>query len=38
MTSATLLDGDLNGDGVVNSTDLSILLSHWAPPPSDSCN
>jgi len=29
--------GDLNSDGTINVIDLSILPSHWAPPPGDSC-
>lgn len=36
-TPALPSDGDLNGDQIVNVQDLSILLSHWAPPPGDSC-
>jgi len=27
--------GDLNGDGVVNSADLAILLSAWGTPGGD---
>lgn len=26
------ITGDLNGDGIVNVEDLSILLSHWSKP------
>jgi hypothetical protein len=30
VTSRVVLVGDVNGDGVVNSTDTSLIVSHWS--------
>lgn len=33
--AGTWEDGDINGDGVVDITDLSIMVDHWSPPPGE---
>jgi len=38
QTPAPTIPGDLNGDGMIDLTDLLILLNNWgpcAPPPAD---